>query len=102
MAKNTVSAEQFVAIYLAAETMEEVIEKTQLNKASIQSRCSHLRKLGVNLPKKFKGTFGGKKLDIASLNALIEASLNPPSVGAVLTAPAPLPTTTKGQKGKKK
>ena len=79
MAKVTrkiVSAEDFVRTVVevakAGGTHEDVAKRLGMKVGSVATRCSTLRtKHGVNLPN-FKRGGGGRKLDVAGLNALCE------------------------------
>lgn len=73
--RSVVSAEDFVKAVLkaAAEgTGHAGISKlTGIKQTSVATRLSNLRKAGVNLPNFPRGGGGGRKLDVAALNALI-------------------------------
>jgi hypothetical protein len=68
-----VSAKDFVTAYMSEDSIEGVAKVTGLGIPTIQSRASSLRKKGVSLPKKFAGSKGAARLDIASLNSLVES-----------------------------
>jgi hypothetical protein len=68
---SKVSAEEFVKIWQAAETLEEVAEKCGQTVVSCTSRAIRYRKLGVLL-KKFEGA-RRPRLDVAHLNEIVVA-----------------------------
>jgi hypothetical protein len=79
--KKRVSAEEFVAVWQNAETMDEVTEALEMKSGTAQVRASTYRKKGVNLKKFPKG---GKSFDVDSLNALI-ATIEDPVLGNATT-----------------
>lgn len=63
---------EFVVTWMNCESAEEVAKAIGSTKASVQSRASQLRKLGVKLPKfSQKKSETAKKLEVAQLNSLI-------------------------------
>lgn len=74
--KKQVKALDFVPVWQAAHTAEEVSEAFGREPSWASSFASRLRKFGVNLKKMKRrgggGGGGGKKLDIDELNALAE------------------------------
>ena len=68
--KRQVSAMDFVLAYNVANSAAEVATSLGLKIASVTQRANSLRKQNVNL-KKFPDGRGGKRLNIAALNAAI-------------------------------
>ena len=63
---------EFVVTWLNSESAEEVANAIGSTRASVQSRASQLRRLGVKLPKySSKRSETAKKLEVAQLNSLI-------------------------------
>lgn len=64
---------EFVVTWLNSESAEEVANAIGSTRASVQSRASQLRKLGVKVPS-FRGRKKSEtavKLEVAQLNSLI-------------------------------
>jgi hypothetical protein len=68
-ARYNVSAEDFIRTWQTSESAEEVAEKLKMPVAIVHARASSYRSVGVKL-KRMKRKAG---LDVAGLNALIEA-----------------------------
>lgn len=69
--RKFVSAETFVEVWQASESISEVAETLGQNYNYVAKRAGDLRKIKVNL-KKFERKKGGRKIDASKLNALIE------------------------------
>ena len=63
--------QDFVVSWMTAPTIEDVMKDTGMKNAqAVRAKASYLRKLGVNLPKRFsRGRLSS--LDIAQLNSLV-------------------------------
>jgi len=86
-----ISAEEFVVAFAECETMEQMEQRTGWTRGKVMYRAAQLRKRGVQLPVKFKAQGGGKRLDVAALNALYEQHTQ---------KPAEQPVKSKGGKAK--
>jgi hypothetical protein len=69
--KQKVTAAMFVAAWQASESVREVAEKLGCPYGNVFQRALRYRKLGVALKAMPHMVCGGKKLDVAALNALI-------------------------------
>lgn len=67
---SKVSNQDFVVAYATAETLDQVVKTTGMNKAAVQGRKVFLEKKGVKFPK-LKSSNYLTSLDIAQLNSLI-------------------------------
>lgn len=65
-----VSDQDFVAAYVMARGIEEVMELTELSRNGVTSRAASLRRAGVNLPKIRRPL---KKIDVKGLNELVRS-----------------------------
>lgn len=71
MSKQRINAMEFVKAWDVAESIDEVAKKLGAPIASLRTKAYQYRKKGVDL-KYFASTRGGKKLDIAELNAVLK------------------------------
>lgn len=70
MAKSKIDAATFVEAWESSENVAEVAKKLGLKIQGVRSRAAYYRKQQVLL-KPFARVGGGKKLDVAALNAII-------------------------------
>jgi biotin operon repressor len=71
--KKRVSDKALVQAYVGCKSYEELAAKLALTEASVRTRCSKLRKAGVNLKPYDKAT--RRALDVDSLNAIVAGQL---------------------------
>ena len=64
------TSEDFVVAWATANTLDEVVSATGMNKPAVQGRATILRKLGVKLPR-LSAPRQYDSLRIAQLNSLI-------------------------------
>jgi hypothetical protein len=64
-----VSDVEFVTAFAQANSLDDVVSKLGMGKASVQARASKMRTLGVKLPKFVRGA---SSVDVPSLNAILE------------------------------
>lgn len=63
-----VEAEEFVTIWQTADSIEEVIEKTQLQRVTVLMRSCKYRKRGIPLKRFYSGK--GSAIDVGGLRKL--------------------------------
>lgn len=77
---RSITAEQFVRIFIEKETFEEVSKELNISISSVKNRAYALKRSGVKLETKKKQTqsfFGSKAIsqeEIQSLNLLIDGT----------------------------
>lgn len=77
---RSITAEQFVRIFIEKETFEEVAKELNISISSVKNRAYALKRSGVKLETKKKQTqsfFGSKAIsqeEIQSLNLLIDGT----------------------------
>jgi hypothetical protein len=72
-----VAPAEFVKGWMTADSIEQLAEQWSMTTASIRSRSSKLRKMGVLLPKRFHKTAERTVIDVASLNAMVDELSKP-------------------------
>jgi len=69
MRGKRLSAEEFVTAWMESHTIEEVVERTGMQRAAINQRIYGLRKKGVKLPRLSRLS---RAIDVDGLNELIK------------------------------
>lgn len=84
MAKNKrvrIENEMFVRLYNSSPSLDKVVEKLQkevsptITRKNVWIKAAYLRTKGMKELKKFPKTGGGRKIDIAALDALAKKHL---------------------------
>lgn len=80
---KNVDSVTFVKAARQAKSISELAATLGLEKATVGQRLTKYRKAGVTGLPNFSGQKGGKKLDVAALNALTDEEAAPPTNEAV-------------------